>query len=387
MFLNGSRLSTEKECSSSGNVPKSDVMMVLRCFFFLKFSKLESFPRRQKFDSVLVLEEKAIMDFPTEGKEDPDEPSVSRAGDIELIERDRSSNFDNRMSPDHQQNLYYQALWKEIPETEHVGRSIQTTTLVIIATSCIGVVLIYLKSVLLPFLMATLIYYLLIPVVNYLTHEEDHCNCCFTGRRARVEKWTRLNVAPAIGADPDSPSRTYLAARSLIFCLTTGKFPRWLAVLVAILLALSVILFVVWIILSGLHSISKDLDMYVQSFRNLISGLVRIVQGYGVEIREEDVYEQINKIPIEQIAISLANAVLSLLKSVAFMIIFVIYLLMERSSSNRGVSAGKQVSDLNMRALGMKKDINMQVRKYISVKVGTTTLQFNTLLLTFHFDF
>jgi hypothetical protein len=57
---------------------------------------------------------------------------------------------------------------------------------------------------------------------------------------------------------------------------------------------------------------------------------------------------------------------LSLIQGTAIMLIFVIYLLMERGPKS---SSGQDVSDLNLQALGMKKEINRQIRKYIGVKV------------------
>jgi AI-2 transport protein TqsA len=54
------------------------------------------------------------------------------------------------------------------------------------------------------------------------------------------------------------------------------------------------------------------------------------------------------------------------------MLIFVMYLLMERQTDPR---KGGDIADLNLKALGMKKEINVQIRKYITVKSFVSLLK------------
>jgi predicted PurR-regulated permease PerM len=192
---------------------------------------------------------------------------------------------------------------------EDTSRSIMVISLVIIALAAFGGILIYLESVLVPFFLAILVYYLLIPIVDLLTQEpKAHCKC--TEYRNKVSEWT-IYAADKLYIEVEQPYSTgFKFFRSTIYFFALGKFPRWLAVLVAVLFALFGIGLVFYIAVTAVASIAKDLDKYINRFIEILGSIVEYVRSFGVNVTVEDILKKIESIDFNSLALSALNVCL-----------------------------------------------------------------------------
>lgn len=181
---------------------------------------------------------------------------------------------------------------------------VQTISLVIIASVLSAAALHWLQPVMVPFVLAILLTYGLAPIVDGLV--------------ARCH------------------------------------FPRWAAVLAAVLLGFLVVSAVAALVTSSVRELNQNADMYQQRVSELLLRLMKWFESQGIPLGAETINEQLSKIPFGKMLGALSTSILNLLSNTFLVLVFAIYLL-------QGTS---QTADTT----SLRSEIEGRVKNYLFMK-------------------
>ncbi len=199
------------------------------------------------------------------------------------------------------------------------GSSLAGPSLAVIAAVALGAALFFMRPVLVPLVLAILLSYLVAPVVDLMQ--------------------IRL------------------------------KIPRSLAVIIAFILAGALIGAVVLMISSSAAQLAGKADVYQAKLVDMGNQALAVVQGLGVPVDADVVRTQIAELPVGSLLASTLNSVVNSASTLFLVLIFVIYLVAGRTPGEH--------------KRGVYKEIDLKIRKYISIKVllsGATGLLAGLLL-------
>jgi len=213
---------------------------------------------------------------------------------------------------------------------------IQTVCLIIVATSCLGFMFVYLKPILVPFILALVLSNVLAPIVRFLSRSPF--KCC---RRDSHD-----------GSRPNS------------FCdrLSFFHLPRWLAVFMSIFLVLVFVLLVGIIITASVTDFATDWTEhgYDQRARSILNATVGWIEGSGIgPSSSEDISQfALQTLPLQSLVLDLVGRFFSLSSDLFMVILFTIYLLVAQSSE-----------ETNSDSLSLKATIAKHISVYVRWKV------------------
>ena len=238
----------------------------------------------------------------------------------------------------------------------------------------VGLVLIYLKPILVPFVLAIFLAYLVRPFAEWIS-----TNLCFCRRRRRAPKRPE---ARAVEDDPyeaesllPKPGGGVLERGAtmgeMLVEEASQQMPHWVGVLLAMALAVTLIATVVVLMTTSISSLGSRLDAYQQRARDLWTIAAFHLRPIGLELPDELI------LPTTAISAHLApllNAGLGLLNDFVLVLIFLVFLLLD----TRGAHLKDERSSL-------RKRIDDSVSRYLVLKslicFGLATFTF--LVLTF----
>ena len=207
-----------------------------------------------------------------------------------------------------------------------------------------GIILIYLKAILIPFVLAVFLAYLVRPFAEFISN-----NLCFFRRRRLLRNAykPRDPVEAALDDDDDEnasllPKRVSDLPAALKRGATMGSqaveeatqqveaaLPRWVGVLLAMVLSVFLVASVVVLMASSIASLGSRLDAYQQRAHDLWSIAAFHLRRFGLDL--PDVFA----FPSQAVSSSLApllNASLGLLNHTLLVFIFLVFLLLEQPS-------------------------------------------------------
>ena len=172
---------------------------------------------------------------------------------------------------------------------------------------------------------------------------------------AVVLQYTRAIMIPFVLAVFTSS----LVSPILDFQVIRLKFPRALAIVVTLLLVVLIIALACLLITGAVQMVVSKVNLYSDDFVDLASKTLLKLKTWGVELdRDKIVGEMEDKLP--SVLTNTFGRVFGFVSSVFFVLIFVIFLL-----AGRNPHAVKS---------SMYKDVDLQIRRYISTKVFVSTL-------------
>jgi len=194
-----------------------------------------------------------------------------------------------------------------LPLTREQSR-LTTTSLVILAAAVITVALKATKIVMVPFVLAVFFSVMLAPLVDVL--------------HARV------------------------------------RFPRVLAVLCAVLVALGLLTLLGLLLSLSTRGLLASADIYQERFQEAVTRWLSVLDRYGLDLGQQSFIDAAQRIPIPQLMRRAAGTVLGWITSGILVLIFLIYLL-----SGRRRAAPRT---------GLSADMDQKIRRYIITKIGTS---------------
>jgi len=216
---------------------------------------------------------------------------------------------------------------KDEPEVslEDQRRTLNTTALLITAAIALGAALTILRDVAIPFVIALLLVYVVEPLVDYLE--------------------MRL------------------------------RFPRWLALVVTMLIGTAVFVGLVFLIATSVDGIEEKLDVYAQRLIAFEESIVSWLQGHGLDIDNEVIVQQIQALPKQELITQALGSIAGILSKAALTLLFFAFIILGKSPwDDKG---------------GVWNEIDRSVHRYLRTKLVTSTaigLVFGGILFAFGID-
>jgi AI-2 transport protein TqsA len=130
------------------------------------------------------------------------------------------------------------------------------------------------------------------------------------------------------GADADT--NRYLCCQSLASFVLRLQLPRWAASIFAILLALSVLAFVCYVVVNAITSIFSNVSQYALKISALVQTIVDLAAQLGIKISSDEIATQVRNLPLYNYALAVIVEILSIFATMAIMLIFILYLMLNR---------------------------------------------------------
>lgn len=202
---------------------------------------------------------------------------------------------------------------------------LNTTALLLIAAIALGAALTVLRDVALPFVLALLLVYVVSPLVDYLE--------------------MRLRA------------------------------PRWLALVVTMLIGIALFLGLVLLIVQSVDGIEQKLDVYAQRLIAVEQSIVAWLQDQGLQIDNDAIVQHIQDLPKQEIVTEALGSLAGILSKAALTLIFFAFLILGKSPwDDKG---------------GVWDEIDRSVNRYLRTKLVTSTaigLVFGGILFAFGID-
>lgn len=147
----------------------------------------------------------------------------------------------------------------------------------------------------------------------------------------------------------------YGMAPGVDFLMQRGRFGKGLAITVALLLSGLVSLAVLALVNSSVQALLQNADVYTARLNGMMGQVRGLLESVG--IGAQSLTDAIAKVPVPQLAGSLANQAISLVSNSFLVLIFLIYLLLGRTATPSEDT-------------GMRAQIETRIKRYIIVKVG-----------------
>eukprot|EP01105_Mastigella_eilhardi_P024326 TRINITY_DN632_c0_g1_i1.p2 TRINITY_DN632_c0_g1~~TRINITY_DN632_c0_g1_i1.p2 ORF type:complete len:662 (-),score=167.00 TRINITY_DN632_c0_g1_i1:2165-4015(-) len=227
---------------------------------------------------------------------------------------------------------------------------------VLVAVLCAGVILLYLRFILVPLVLAKFLQYMLEPVVNWLYKGRRPCS-----KRAApgaCHFWSHANFG-VFGRNIQCSKTTANNCRQ---CWVFGRTPYSLAVTLSLVLALGIVVAVGYLVVYSFGELVNEKDKYLEQGNNLLSDMVDWMNDNGWNITKDDVVNSIkDNLSIGGLAMSFADFLYTTVSDISLMLLFLVYMLYERTT----LPIGKK----SARNLVLMEQMNMQIRHYISAMV------------------
>ena len=143
------------------------------------------------------------------------------------------------------------------------------------------------------------------------------------------------------------------------------KLPRWLAMTLAIAIIAISIQIVVSLVSGNYQSFLKDLPTYQTKLESLISTLTQVT---GIQIME-NIQSNIPDDFLNKVVLGISGLVGTIISSTTFVILYLIFLLVEQKNINKKIESLKNYRFLEQSKTDKtRKNINYRIKKYITVK-------------------
>lgn len=198
-----------------------------------------------------------------------------------------------------------------LPEQSADQRRVIAVSLVILAAIAIAVALALTRAVMIPFVLAVLFTYLLAPLVDLL---QDKL-----------------------------------------------KVPRFVTIVLALLVALGLLTLLGLLITTSTRGLLESVDIYRDRLRGSAERVFSVLDRFGVDMGQQPILEAINQVPFLQVARRAFGTALDVLTTSGLVLIFVVYLL-----------AGRRPAHMRT---GIYAEIDDKIRRYILTKfaISATT--------------
>jgi len=151
-----------------------------------------------------------------------------------------------------------------------------------------------------------------------------------------------------------------LVSPLLDFQIIRLKFPRAIAVIITLIVALCIIVVLCIFISQAVHAIVSTVGQYTDSFATLAERIFsQLQQRWHIEVDADKIISSLKK-EIPSLATNTLGRVLQFASTVFFVVIFVIFLLSGRNP--------------DVVHTGVYADIDQKVRRYVATKVFISTL-------------
>jgi AI-2 transport protein TqsA len=150
-----------------------------------------------------------------------------------------------------------------------------------------------------------------------------------------------------------------LVSPLLDFQVIRLRLPRFVAVLVTLLVVIMFVALVCVLMTGAVQTLIAKVGQYTDNFVDLAKQGFAKLDAWGLELEQDKIVGGLrNKLP--SLVTNTLGRVFELLSSVVFVLIFVIFLLAGRNS--------------HVVRSGVYKDVDLQIRRYIAIKVLISTL-------------
>lgn len=138
-----------------------------------------------------------------------------------------------------------------------------------------------------------------------------------------------------------------------------GRVGKGLAITVALMLAAIVSLAVLALVNHSVRSLLENADLYSARLNGMVGQVRSSLEGFG--LGADTVTDALAKVPIPKLAGTVANEALGLVSNGFLVLIFLIYLLLGRTTTPS-------------EDVGMRAQIETRIKRYIIVKVGLSAV-------------
>jgi AI-2 transport protein TqsA len=212
-----------------------------------------------------------------------------------------------------------------MPDLREEQSWLRTVSLMILASVAVATALIYTRTVLVPFVLAIFISYLVSPIVDVL--------------QVRV------------------------------------RMPRWLSVLITLLVVIALMTLLVLLIALSTRSLAGSADIYKEKLAGFAQSIFSILDRLDIDLGQQPLLEGLKELPILGMLRQTAGTVVDLLSTGLLVLIFVIYLLLGRHPRRLRT--------------GIYAEMDLKIRRYVVTKVATsvtTGILVGTTLALFGLD-
>lgn len=137
--------------------------------------------------------------------------------------------------------------------------------------------------------------------------------------------------------------------------MARGRIGKGFAIVVALGLTVAILLLVGELVDHSVRQLGNNADAYTQRISALGDKLQGQLKDWGID--SDVIKKAIKAVPVPELAGGLANSVIALLSNSFLVLVFLIYLLLGRTTGEGG-------------AKGLRGEIEQRIKRYIVVKVG-----------------
>ena len=253
-----------------------------------------------------------------------------------------------------------------------------------------GVILVYLKPILLPFVVAVFLQYLVRPCSEFVS--ANLCCCCrrFSWRREQqrlAEQSVRTPLLPT--GTPSLRRHGSNVGEMLVDEVhhATQALPQWVGVSVAIFLAITMLITVLVLMSSSIVSLGSRLDAYQQRAHHIWTIASFQLKPYGLELSDAALPSKAISVSISAHLAPVVNALGALLNDLVLIFLFLVFLLMAPAPQRS--SLRKRIDDSVSRYLVLKSLIcsSMACLTFVILSVLDFPLALFLSLATFGLTF
>ena len=154
-----------------------------------------------------------------------------------------------------------------------------------------------------------------------------------------------------------------IIAGSPLIWLRHKGLPMWLSLSIIILIVIGVMLLLVFLLGASLEGFTRELPNYYARLREILLGMIRGAQEYGLEISENSVREVLDPTRAIGIADDILSGLTNLLGNTVLILLTITFILVESASFPT-----KLLRIVGHDTVSTQKLILARVRKYIAVK-------------------
>ena len=176
-----------------------------------------------------------------------------------------------------------------------------------------------------------------------------------------------------------------IIAGSPLIWLRRKKLPMWLSLTIIILVVIGVMLLLVFLLGASLEGFTRELPNYQSRLREILLGMIRWAQGYGVEISGNAVREVLDPTRAIGLADDILSGLTNLLGNTVLILLTITFILVESASF-----PAKLLRIVGHDSASTQKVILARIRKYIAVKTlisAATGTSIGILALIIGLDF
>lgn len=153
---------------------------------------------------------------------------------------------------------------------------------------------------------------------------------------------------------------SYLVAPVVDFIQIRLRFPRSLAVITALLLAIGMGGLFAMLFYSSAARLASRSSLYQEKLTELGDDVLHYVQSSGIPIDAEVIHGQLSDLPVGKIVAGFLNSILGSASTLFLVLLFVVFLVAGRSPGEKHQ--------------GIYREIDIKVRRYLVIKVSMSVL-------------